>query len=62
MLKDSDNKVQQIVDYIDVMNEYVNYIDSLKIIMPIELRMQLRNMPNLPKMFKVYLKNRKISR
>lgn len=62
MLKDSDNKVQQIVDYIDVMNEYVNYIDSLKIIMPIELRMQLRNMPNWPKMFKVYLKNRKISR
>lgn len=57
-LKDSDNKVQQIADYIDVMNEYVNYIDSLKIIMPIELRMRFWNMRNWPRMFKVWLKNR----
>jgi hypothetical protein len=58
-LKNQDNKVEEIADYIDVMNEQIGFIDSIKIYFPVEMRIEFLHMRNWPRTFDQWILNRK---
>jgi hypothetical protein len=58
-LKDQDNKVKEISDYIDLVTKTSDFIDSIRIILPEEMKINFLHMRNWPKKFDTWISNRK---
>ena len=58
-LKDQGNKVKEISDYIDLVTKTSDFIDSIRIILPEEMKINFLHMRNWPKKFDTWISNRK---
>jgi len=59
-LKKQDNKMEEIADFIDVMQNYFEYIYSLRVLFKDEIVMEFLHIRNWPRSFEQWIKNRKL--
>lgn len=58
-LKKQDNKVEEIADFLEVMTKQADYIDSVGVMLPDDMKFRFYHMLNWPRTFDVWLIKRK---
>jgi len=58
-IKKQDNKIEEIADFIEIMTRQMAYIDTLRVIMPEQVKIDFLHMRNWPRTFDTWVKKRK---
>lgn len=58
-IKKQDSKIEEIADFIEIMTRQMAYIDTLRVILPEQMKIDFLHMRNWPRTFDTWVKKRK---